>query len=221
MKAMIFAAGEGRRMRPLTLTTPKPLLQVQGAALIEHHLRHLSCAGFTEVVINVAYLGEQILEYLGDGANYGLNIQYSVEAEPLETGGGIRKALPLLGDGPFVLISADIWCDFPLAELRRVKVAAAGAHLILVPNPAHKTQGDFELNQQGQVTAYGAGLTYSGISVIHPQMIAAYPNARDFFPMVEALKWAMTRGHLSAQVYSGVWVDVGTPERLAELNTTA
>ncbi|MDX1300546.1 MAG: sugar phosphate nucleotidyltransferase, partial [Pseudomonas sp.] len=133
MKAMILAAGKGERLRPLTLHTPKPLVRVAGVPLIEYHLRALAAAGFTEVVINHAWLGQQIEDYLGDGSRFGLSIAYSAEAEPLETGGGIFQALPLLGDQPFALINGDIFTDYPLAELRRPLTGLA--HLVLVANP--------------------------------------------------------------------------------------
>ncbi len=173
MKAMILAAGKGERLRPLTLHTPKPLVQAAGTPLIEYHVRALAAAGFTELVINHAWLGQQIEDYLGDGARFGLRIAYSSEGEPLETGGGIFKALPLLGDEPFAVINGDIFTDYPFAELR--KPLNGLAHLVLVNNPAHHPQGDFIL-QQGQVhdaAADGECLTYSGIAVLHPRLFAA------------------------------------------------
>ncbi|WAJ38221.1 nucleotidyltransferase family protein [Pseudomonas sp. GOM7] len=215
MKAMILAAGKGERLRPLTLHTPKPLVQAAGTPLIEYHVRALAAAGFTELVINHAWLGQQIEDYLGDGARFGLRIAYSSEGEPLETGGGIFKALPLLGDEPFAVINGDIFTDYPFAELR--KPLNGLAHLVLVNNPAHHPQGDFIL-QQGQVhdaAADGERLTYSGIAVLHPRLFAAcQPGA---FKLAPLLREAMAAGQVSGERHGGCWIDVGTHERLAEV----
>ncbi len=215
MKAMILAAGKGERMRPLTLHTPKPLVPVAGVPLIEYHLRALAAAGFTEVVINHAWLGQQIEEHLGDGSRWGLSIRFSAEGEPLETGGGIFKALPLLGDQPFVLVNGDIWTDYDFSRLRQP--SSALAHLVLVDNPGHHGAGDFRLDA-GQV-ADGAGasdtLTYSGIAVIDPALFAGCePGAFKLAPLLRA---AMASGQVSGEHFSGHWVDVGTLERLAEV----
>lgn len=218
MKAMIFAAGEGRRMRPLTLSTPKPLLRVKGKPLIEYHLEALRASGFRDLVINVAYLGDQIVDWLEDGRRFGLSIQYSREPEPLETGGGIRQALPLLGEDPFVLLNADIWCDYKLDKLRSAQVAEGGAHLVLVPPPEYKSSGDFNL-EQGHISAFGPDWTFSGISLVHPDFIRLYPRARSKFPLVEVYRWGVERGLLSGEIHRGNWLDVGTPERLAKLNS--
>lgn len=214
MKAMILAAGKGERMRPLTLHTPKPLLPVAGRPLIEYHLRALAAAGFTEVVINHAWLGQQIEDHLGDGSRFGLSIRYSSEGEPLETGGGIFKALPLLGDAPFLLVNGDIWTDYTFARLRTPLQGLA--HLVLVDNPGHHGRGDFRL-VGGQVVdgddAPGT-LTFSGISVLDPALFAGCaPGA---FKLAPLLRQAMTDGKVSGEHYPGQWVDVGTCERLAE-----
>lgn len=234
MRAMILAAGEGRRMRPATLTVPKPLLEVRGKSLIEHQIARLKAAGFRELVINVAYLGAQIQAALGDGSSLGVDIVYSVEPEPLETAGAIAQALPLLGEAPFVLINSDVWTDYPLQRLHDARPQKQGAHLILVNNPAHHRAGDFALAEEDEAT-YAAGdqgfarvasqgvgsastsYTFSGVSVICPDMIRAYPNRRAKFPLVEVLRWAATRRLVTAEVHQGTWMDIGTPERLSEL----
>lgn len=213
MKAMILAAGKGERLRPLTLHTPKPLVPVGGMPLIEHHVRALARAGFTELVINHAWLGQQIEDYLGDGARFGVRIAYSAEGEPLETGGGIQRALPLLGGAPFLLVNGDIWTDYAFAELRRP--LAGLAHLVLVDNPAHHPDGDFRL-QDGRACARAAeaGLTYSGIAVLDPALFAGCrPGA---FKLAPLLLDAMALGQVSGEHFRGRWVDVGTHERLAE-----
>jgi MurNAc alpha-1-phosphate uridylyltransferase len=215
MKAMILAAGKGERMRPLTLTTPKPLVRVGGVPLIEYHLRALAAAGFSEVVINHAWLGQQIEDYLGDGSRYGLSIQYSPEGEPLETGGGIFRALPLLGDEAFVVVNGDIWTDYDFTALRQPM--AGLAHLVLVDNPDHHPSGDFSL-VDGQVRDGQPGtqtLTYSGIAVLHPKLFAACVDGA--FKLAPLLRDAMAQGQVSGERLLGHWVDVGTHERLAEV----
>jgi MurNAc alpha-1-phosphate uridylyltransferase len=215
MKAMILAAGKGERLRPLTLHTPKPLVRAAGVPLIEYHVRALAAAGFTELVINHAWLGQQIEDYLGDGSRYGVSIAYSAEGEPLETGGGIFQALPLLGDQPFVLINGDIFTDYPFAELRQP--LAGKAHLVLVANPEHHAGGDFCL-QAGQVSDAQAGqvnLTYSGMAVLSPALFAGCQAGA--FKLAPLLRAAMAAGQVSGEQFSGCWVDVGTHERLAEV----
>lgn len=218
MKAMILAAGKGERMRPLTLTTPKPLLPVAGIPLIRWHIEALARAGIRELVINHAWLGEQIESTLGDGAALGVSISWSPEGEPLETGGGIRRALPLLGAEPFVLINGDIWARFDFASLKLAPGCLA--HLVLVDNPAHKHGGDFCL-VEGQVSNPGGHpeLTFSGISVIDPELFADQPDGA--FPLAPLLRQAASAGRVSGERYSGVWIDVGTPERLAEADRLA
>lgn len=214
MKAMILAAGKGERMRPLTLHTPKPLIELAGQPLIEYHLRALAAAGFSEVVINHAWLGQQIEDHLGDGSRFGLRITYSPEGEPLETGGGIFKALPLLGEAPFLLVNGDICTDYDFTSLRRPP--AGLAHLVLVDNPGHNGRGDFCLVEGRVADAQGApaSLTFSGISVIDPALFAGcQPGA---FKLAPLLRQAMANGQVSGEHYSGQWVDVGTLERLAE-----
>lgn len=217
MKAMILAAGKGERLRPLTLHTPKPLVRVAGVPLIEYHLRALAAAGVSEVVINHAWLGQQIEDHLGDGQRFGLAIRYSAEGEPLETGGGIFRALPLLGDEPFLLINGDIWCDYPFAALGRP--LSGLAHLVLVDNPAHHPEGDFVL-EGGRVDTARDGapsLTYSGIAVLDPRLFAGcLPGA---FKLAPLLRRAMAQGRVSGERFAGRWVDVGTHERLAEVES--
>ncbi len=215
MKAMILAAGKGERLRPLTLHTPKPLVRAGGVPLIEYHLRGLRAAGFTELVINHAWLGQQIEEHLGDGAQFGLTIRYSAEGEPLETGGGIFQALPLLGDQPFALVNGDIFTDYPFAELRRPLPGLA--HLVLVDNPGHHQAGDFALTD-GRVTEAQPGqpsLTYSGIAVLSPALFNGCQVGA--FKLAPLLRRAMAEGLVSGEHYAGCWVDVGTHERLAQV----
>lgn len=219
MKAMILAAGKGERMRPLTLHTPKPLLRVGGMPLIECHVRALAAAAIHELVINHAWLGQQIEDYLGDGQRFGVRIQYSREGEPLESGGGILKALPLLGTEPFVLVNGDVWCSFDFASLR----LAPGdlARLVLVDNPPHHRQGDFVLHdgRVGKATPGQATLTYSGISVLHPKLFdGCSPGLFKIAPLWFA---AAERGLVSGEYFAGHWIDVGTPERLAQADELA
>lgn len=215
MKAMILAAGKGERMRPLTLTTPKPLVRAGGVPLIEYHLRALAAAGFTEIVINHAWLGQQIEDYLGDGSRYGVSIQYSPEGEPLETGGGIYRALPLLGDEAFVVVNGDIWTDYDFSVLHQPIVGLA--HLVLATNPAHHPSGDFQLIdgkvRDGQPAT--DTLTYSGIAVLHPQLFESCSAGA--FKLAPLLRAAMANGQVSGERLNGLWVDVGTHERLAEV----
>jgi MurNAc alpha-1-phosphate uridylyltransferase len=215
MKAMILAAGKGERMRPLTLHTPKPLVRAGGVPLIEYHLRALRDAGFTEVVINHAWLGQQIEDYLGDGRQLGLSIRYSPEGEPLETGGGIFRALALLGDEPFVVVNGDIWTDYDFRLLR--KPLTGLGHLVLIDNPAHNPDGDFSL-LDGQVcsqSGQGSRLTYSGIAVLDPRLFAGCTDGP--FRLAPVLRAAMDEGLVSGEHFNGCWVDVGTHERLAHV----
>lgn len=214
MKAMILAAGKGERLRPLTLHTPKPLVRAAGVPLIEYHVRALAQAGFAELVVNHAWLGQQIEDYLADGARFGVRIRYSAEGEPLETGGGIQRALPLLGEQPFVVVNGDIWTDFDFTALRQP--LSGLAHLVLVDNPAHHPQGDFCL-LDGRVSEAGAAskLTYSGMAVLHPALFREC--AAGAFKLAPLLREAMAAGQVSGEHYGGCWVDVGTHERLAEV----
>ncbi len=217
MKAMILAAGEGRRMRPLTLHTPKPLLSVRGIPLIEHHIRRLVDEGFDDIIINTAYLGTHIHRALGDGTRFGARFCYSHEGDvPLETAGGIRRALPLLGQQPFIVVNADIWCDFPFAQLRHAPPALA--HLVLVNNPEQHPKGDFVLHQ-GQVSnpdGTQPTLTYAGIARLDPALFAGLPPGAQ--PLAPLLRSAADQGQLGGEHYRGTWQDIGTPERLEALN---
>ncbi|OWJ98171.1 mannose-1-phosphate guanylyltransferase [Pseudomonas sp. A46] len=215
MKAMILAAGKGERMRPLTLHTPKPLVRAAGTPLIEFHLRALARAGFRDLVINHAWLGQQIEDHLGSGERFGLSIRYSAEGEPLETGGGIFRALPLLGDEPFLLVNGDVWTDYDFGHLCRPLDGLA--HLVLVDNPEHHPRGDFQL-VDGRVSEAREGepsLTYSGIAVLHPRLFEdCQPGA---FKLAPLLRQAMAAGQVSGEHFRGRWVDVGTHERLADV----
>ncbi len=215
MKAMILAAGRGERMRPLTDSRPKPLLKVDGKALIDYHLEGLADAGITEVVINHAWLGEQIEAWLGDGAWFGVNIEYSREGEALETAGGIRTALPLLGDEPFVVVNGDIWTDYDFARLDPEPDGLA--HLVMVDNPQHNPDGDFCL-QDGKLSREDSPrLTFSGIGVYRPEMFADL-DAGVAEPLLPLLLAAMARREISGEYYDGDWRDIGTPERLLALD---
>ena len=218
MKAMILAAGRGERMRPLTDHIPKPLLEVGGKALIEHHLLALQQSGIKDVIINHAWLGEQIEARLGNGDQYGLRIQYSPEVPAaLETAGGIVQALPRLGMEPFIVINGDIWCDYPIQKLPYQLEGLA--YLVMVSNPPHNPQGDFYLASDGQLQVEGQPkLTYSGIGVYHPRLFAGLePGVR---PLAPLLKSAMAEGLVSGEHYEGRWWDIGTPQRLHELDAT-
>lgn len=219
MKTMILAAGLGTRMRPLTDHCPKPLLDVAGKPLIVRHIERLAAAGFRDIVINTAHLGQMIEEALGDGRQWGVNIRYSREQQPLETAGGIVNALPLLGDEAFLLVNGDIWCDFPLEQLHG-KPLPAQAHLVLVDNPEHHPSGDFLLGDGNKVKprADQPGLTFSGLSVMHPSLFANWRDrAGEAFPLREVLLPAMAAGQVSGEHYKGYWLDVGTPSRLQQL----
>lgn len=214
--AMVLAAGFGRRMRPLTERCPKPLLEVAGRPLIEHTLERLAGAGVKRVVINLGHLGEQIRERLGDGAPWQLEIRYSLEETPLETAGGILRALPLLGGEPFLVINGDIWCDFDVtAWLARPLPAHCPGRLLLVPNPAHNPGGDFGVENGLLSASAEPRLTLAGISWLRPQLLAAYPRARARFGLAEV--FAHNTGLLQAETHAGHWCDVGTPQRLHSL----
>jgi MurNAc alpha-1-phosphate uridylyltransferase len=220
MKAMVLAAGRGERMRPLTLTRPKPLLEVGGLPLIEHHLHALAMAGFREVVVNLSWLGAQIREALGDGSRCNVSIEYSEEGpEPLETGGGIFRALPLLGPGPFMVLNGDVWTDFPYAKLRESLRPDDLAHLVLVPNPFHNPSGDFVLERGRIVEDGGPGtprLTFSGVGIYRPELFAGCSDGA--FKLAPLLRAAARAGRVGGEAHEGDWVDIGTPERLAELD---
>jgi len=215
--AMILAAGRGERMRPLTDHTPKPLLEVAGKPLIVWHIERLAGAGFRRLVINHAHLGGQIEQRLGNGARWGVSIYYSAEGEgkALETGGGIFRALPLLGESPFLVVNGDIWCDVDFFSLQ----LADGdlAHLVLVGNPSHNPSGDFFLDPAGRVHDQGEPcLTFSGIGMYHPGLFATCEAGA--FPLAPLLRSAMQAGKVSGEHHFGSWLDIGTPERLQYLN---
>lgn len=215
MKAMILAAGRGERMRPLTDTTPKPLLLVAGKPLILHTLEKLRKAGFNDIIINLAHLGEQIIDYLNDGSQFGVNISYSNEGEEgLETAGGIINALPLLGDRPFLVINGDIATDFPLASLRNRTVDLA--HLVLVDNPEHHPMGDFGLDKRmNLVDNSRVKFTFSGLGVYHPDLFDHVPPGKS--KLAPLLRQAIKSGRATGEKHSGFWMDIGTPQRLQEL----
>ena len=216
MKAMILAAGRGERMRPLSDRMPKPLLEVGGYRLIDFHLAALRKAGIHEVVVNLSWLGDQIREALGGGGRHGLSIAYSAEGPvPLGTGGGIHRALPLLGGDPFLLVNGDIWIDLPFDELRRP--AGSLAHLVLVPNPAQHPGGDYGLSANGHVQSAPTPLTYSGLSILDPRLFDGCEAGA--FPLKPLLDRALAAGKLTGQQHEGTWSDVGTPERLAALDS--
>ena len=220
MKAMILAAGLGNRMRPLTLTTPKPLLAVGGKPLIVWHIDALKAVGITELVINTAWLGHKLHEALGDGSAYGVNIQWSDEQEPLETAGGIQQALPLLGNEPFLLINGDIWLRYDFKRLINKDLGQQLAHLVLVNNPPQHPKGDFAFcKDQSNSLVLPEGeekYTFAGVSVLSPQLFADLPAGKA--PLAPLLRQAITQGLVSAEHHAGAWVDVGTPERLADLD---
>lgn len=221
-RAMILAAGRGERMRPLTDHTPKPLLEAGGKPLIVWHIERLRAAGFRELVINHAHLGHRLEEALGDGAALGVRIAWSPEASALETAGGIRHALPLLGNAPFVVVNGDVFCDADFAALRsdaeRLRADGPLAHLLLVDNPEHHPEGDFRLDPDGLVHAHGQPrLTFSGLGAYHPALFA---DLADNTPakLAPLLREAMNAGQVGGRHHTGHWIDVGTPQRLAELD---
>ena len=223
MKAMILAAGFGERLRPLTEKTPKPLLRVANKPLIQYHIERLVDAGVRELVINTSWLGDQIEAFLGDGSRFGVSIDWSREKEPLETGGGIRRALPLLGGEPFLLINGDVWTDFPLKTLVQNQWSEElDAHLVLVPNPFFNMTGDFTLSHDSLVGYPKEGestFTFSGISVMRPEIFAMYSSASEKFPIRDVLANGIQAGYVSGEVFRGTWWDVGTIERLEALNS--
>lgn len=224
MKAMILAAGLGQRMRPLTDHLPKPLLPAGGKPLLDYHLENIAQAGIRDVIINLAYLGEKIRTHVSDGSRFGLQVSYSPEPEPLETGGAILHALELLGDEPFLLINGDVWCDIALDKFTQLPLPDNQlGHLLLVPNPDFHPQGDFALADNGYLIEdpeknHSQRFTFAGISLLKPALIANYPDKRQKFPLVETLRLAIHHRQLSADVYKGHWSDVGTPQRLQQLD---
>ncbi len=213
--AMILAAGRGERMRPLTDTTPKPLLKVHGRSLIEHHVIALARASITSIVVNLWWLGDQIRATLGDGGRYGVTIGYSEEQpQPLETAGGIFRALPLLGAGPIAVVNGDVFTDYPF---ERLQIGPdQDAHLILVNNPPHHAAGDFGLEGKSVIARAARQFTFSGIAVYRRSFFEGCTDGA--FPLKPLLLRSMAAGRCSGEWYEGLWEDVGTPERLAALN---
>lgn len=227
MRAMILAAGRGARMRPLTDRTPKPLLRVGEHRLIEHHLYRLAACGLTQVVINHAWLGEQIPAALGDGSRYGLDLHYSAEKEALETAGGLRAALPLLGDEPFLVMNGDVYTDWSPEQAQTAYQMLqdhpdALAYLWLVPNPPQHPQGDFSLTENGVVLPAGTNgqptYTYSGIACFRPELVAEL-TVGEPAALAPLLHAAIAQQKVLGEIYTGAWHDIGTPERLAAINT--
>ena len=228
MRALIFAAGKGERMRPLTERTPKPLLEVGGKPLVAWHLEKLAALGVSDVVMNISWLAECFEPTLGDGSRWGLRLHYSLEGpEPLETGGGMHKALALLGDAPFIAVNGDIWTDYDFSRLPREP--ARLAHLVMVDNPAQHPRGDFHLDEDAVLHAQGdPKLTFSGIGVYQPglldnwrQVIGPAPGTEldpPRFKLAPLLQSAMASGDIHGEWHRGRWTDVGTPERLAQLD---
>jgi len=217
MKAMVLAAGRGERLRPLTDTTPKPLLEVRGKPLIIHHLERLRDAGYTQIYINTSWLADRFEMALGDGGKCGVHIHYSYEGpEPLETGGGIFKVLPLLGRDPFLVVNGDIYTDFPFETLKHRLKPDFLAHLVMVQNPKHHPQGDFHLSPAGHLRPGGGPkLTYSGIGVYKAEFFKDCRAGK--FPLLMLMQNAMWLEALSGEAYAGVWSDVGTVDSLESL----
>lgn len=216
MRAMILAAGRGERLRPLTDSVPKAMVRAGGKPLIAWHLERLAAAGCREAVVNVSHLADQVVEGIGDGGRYGLRIAYSREREPLETAGGIAQARALLGDAPFLLVNADVYCEIDFARLLALPLGERLAHLVLVPNPQHRADGDFSLAQGLVGNGGGARYTYAGIAVMSPELVSPV-TAGDKAPLAPLLRSAAERQRISGELHRGIWQDVGTRERLAEL----
>lgn len=214
---MILAAGRGERMRPLTDSVPKPLLRVAGKPLIEYHLEALAAGGVREVVINLAWKGEQLRQALGTGERFGLTLHYSDEgSEALETGGGIVQALPLLGSGPFIVVSGDVWTDYPLTRCMEALSSDDVAHFVLVPNPEFHSRGDFGLSAGRATDEPGDRFTYANIGAFRREFFEGCSPGR--FPLAPLMYRWIREGRVSAELYRGRWHNVGTPEQLAELD---
>lgn len=215
MKAMILAAGRGERLRPLTDETPKPLIKVAGRSLIEYHIENLATAGIKEIIINTAWLAEKIHQQLGDGSNYGVSIKYSDEGTAMETAGGIINALPLLGSEPFLVVNGDICCDFDFSSLDALREGIQ-AHLILVENPVHNSAGDFSLHN-GLIKNFGNPMyTFSGIGIYSTDFFAGQQSG--ISPLAPLIRSKCEDNLVSGQLHIGRWTDVGTIERLQELD---
>jgi MurNAc alpha-1-phosphate uridylyltransferase len=213
---MLLAAGRGERLRPLTDTIPKALVEAGGKPLIGWHLERLAAAGFREAVVNVSHLGGRIEQRIGDGGGYGLRIAYSRERERLETAGGIANALALLGTEPFLLVNADVYCECDFSTLRKVRLGERLAHLVLVPNPPHRSKGDFSLRAGSVGDQPAPRYTYAGVAVLTPALVDPVKPGEKA-PLAPLLYAAAARGLLGGELYQGLWQDVGTVERLAEL----
>jgi len=215
-RAMLLAAGRGERLRPITDTVPKPLVEIAGKPLIVYHLEALARAGIRDVVINLSWLGEKIRAALGDGAHYGVRIAYSEEGPvPLETGGGIHRALPLLGPGPFLVINSDVWTDMDFRHARTLH-ADADARLFLAPNPPHHPGGDFGLDGELVVEREADRFTYTGIGVYRPELFEGCVAGK--FPLLPLLKRAIAARRLRGELHQGEWLDIGSPDRLTWLD---
>jgi len=217
MKAMILAAGRGERLRPLTDELPKPLIKVAGKSLIEYHIENLAKAGIKDIIINTAWLAEKIHQQLGDGTKYGVNITYSDEGTALETAGGIINALPLLGEEPFLVVNGDIWCDFDFSTLPALS-ANTQAHLLLVNNPEHNPEGDFALHNKLIKNTGDTMYTFSGIGIYRPAFFST--QKKGISPLAPIIREKCEKDLVSGQHHSGRWTDVGTLQRLQQLETT-
>ncbi|KAA0449326.1 MAG: nucleotidyltransferase family protein [Candidatus Thioglobus sp.] len=216
MQAMILAAGRGKRMMPLTKNTPKPLLKVGGKTLIERAIINIKAAGISDIIINTAYLGEQIKQHLGNGNRLGVRIQYSIEKTSLETAGGIIKALPLLGNEPFIVVNSDVLFDLDLSTIRLPENSLA--HLILVDNPTYKTNGDFSLNGKQIIPAKKPNYTFSGIGIYHPYFFKLAPQNEQKIALISLFQIAIKQHKLTGEYCQFEWQDIGTPERLELAN---
>lgn len=222
MKAMLLAAGYGKRLSPLTKNTPKPMLKVAGKPLLQHHIERLAANGICELVINTSWLAEQIEDYFGDGSQFGVTISWSRESQPLETGGGAAKALTLLGEQPFLMVNGDIWTDFPLSSAITENIPVdKAAWLLLVSNPEHNPQGDFGIDKGLVNYSSKPTFTFSGISIIRPQLLIDYTQAhkgRENFPLRDVLRPAIEAQRVVGSVYKGKWFDIGTVARYQQIN---
>ena len=216
---MILAAGRGERLRPLTDVLPKALVEAAGKPLIAWHLERLARAGCREAVINVSHLGEHIVERVGDGSRYGIHVSYSREPQPLETAGGIAAALPLLGAQPFLVVNADVYCEYDFARLLGIELGKRMAHLVLIPNPPHHPGGDFTLESGWVGNRASPRYTYAGISVLSPALVAKV-RAGEKAQLAPLLRAAAEEQLISGERFDGIWHDAGTRERLGELEAS-
>jgi MurNAc alpha-1-phosphate uridylyltransferase len=217
MKVMLLCAGRGERMRPLTATTPKPLLKIQGEPIVVHMLRSLRKAGFRECVINVSLMGEQIIQALGHGAAFDMQIEYSIEESPLETAGGVIKALPLLGDEPILIVSGDIYTDFDFATLKDKSLEGMLAHCVMVNNPPYHPEGDFHLSADHHLTLAGnTPFTYGNMGIYDLSLFTDHPVEK--IGLGAVLKDAIGKDKVTGELFTGVWHNIGTPEDLLHLN---